>query len=336
MPKVSVVIPVYKVEPFLRRCVDSVLHQTLTDLDIVLVDDGSTDHCPQICDSYAQQDSRVQVIHKQNGGLASARNAGMRAATGEYLFFLDSDDWIEADGMETLYQLACRYQVDFVRYRAIRTGWPGLPEQAPCMLEEPREMPGGYYDKSRIEKELYPRLLMTNQLTLGPVVGAWGALYKTEFLMKNQLFFSEEIRFSEDVLFSAQVVYAANHFYYLDQAGIYHYFYNPASISKSFRADRWESCKQLINRCEREFSAKSDYDFADQLLRLRWFCILLALGERKFLPKQAERADYCKKILQDPVVKGTPLGLDKMDVSWKQKVLIMFCKLNLFPVVSRI
>ena len=224
MPKVSVVIPVYKVEPFLRRCVDSVLHQTLTDLDIVLVDDGSTDHCPQICDSYAQQDSRVQVIHKQNGGLASARNAGMRAATGEYLFFLDSDDWIEADGMETLYQLACRYQVDFVRYRAIRTGWPGLPEQAPCMLEEPREMPGGYYDKSRIEKELYPRLLMTNQLTLGPVVGAWGALYKTEFLMKNQLFFSEEIRFSEDVLFSAQVVYAANHFYYLDQAGIYHYF----------------------------------------------------------------------------------------------------------------
>ena len=131
MPKVSVVIPVYKVEPFLRRCVDSVLHQTLTDLDIVLVDDGSTDHCPQICDSYAQQDSRVQVIHKQNGGLASARNAGMRAATGEYLFFLDSDDWIEADGMETLYQLACRYQVDFVRYRAIRTGWPGLPEQAP-------------------------------------------------------------------------------------------------------------------------------------------------------------------------------------------------------------
>ena len=100
MPKVSVVIPVYKVEPFLRRCVDSVLHQTLTDLDIVLVDDGSTDHCPQICDSYAQQDSRVQVIHKQNGGLASARNAGMRAATGEYLFFLDSDDWIEADGGE--------------------------------------------------------------------------------------------------------------------------------------------------------------------------------------------------------------------------------------------
>ena len=103
IPKVSVVIPVYKVEPYLRRCVDSVLAQTLSDLEIILVDDGSPDHCPEICDEYASKYENIQVLHKPNGGLASARNAGMKMAAGKYLFFLDSDDWLDADGLEKLY-----------------------------------------------------------------------------------------------------------------------------------------------------------------------------------------------------------------------------------------
>ena len=103
IPKVSVVIPVYKVEQYLRRCVDSVLAQTLSDLEIILVDDGSPDHCPEICDEYASKHENIRVIHKPNGGLASARNAGMKVATGQYLFFLDSDDWLDADGLEQLY-----------------------------------------------------------------------------------------------------------------------------------------------------------------------------------------------------------------------------------------
>ena len=105
-PKISVVIPIYNVEKYLQRCVDSVLNQTLRDLEIILVDDGSPDKCPLICDQYAKKDSRVFVIHKKNGGLASARNAGMKAATGTYLFFLDSDDWIDLDGLELLYNTA--------------------------------------------------------------------------------------------------------------------------------------------------------------------------------------------------------------------------------------
>ena len=98
-PLVSVVIPVYKVEEYLARCVDSVRSQTLQDLQIILVDDGSPDNCPQMCDAYAQKDYRIQVIHKENGGLASARNAGMDVAIGKWLFFLDSDDWLEPDAV---------------------------------------------------------------------------------------------------------------------------------------------------------------------------------------------------------------------------------------------
>lgn len=111
---ISVIIPVYNVEEYLARCVDSILSQTHPSLEVILVNDGSTDDSGSICDTYAQKDSRVRVIHKENGGLSSARNAGMDAATGEYITFVDSDDWIEADGYEHLLDVMERYQVKLV------------------------------------------------------------------------------------------------------------------------------------------------------------------------------------------------------------------------------
>lgn len=100
--KISVIVPVYKVEPYLRKCLDSILGQTYRDLEILLVDDGSPDACPAICEKYAARDPRVQVIHKENGGLSSARNAALDICTGDYIGFVDSDDWIEPEMFETL------------------------------------------------------------------------------------------------------------------------------------------------------------------------------------------------------------------------------------------
>ena len=94
-PLVSVIVAIYNIEPYIRRCVDSVLAQDYQQLEIILVDDGSTDQCPAICDAYAQKDTRIKVIHKQNGGLSDARNAGLNVATGEYIGYVDGDDWIE-------------------------------------------------------------------------------------------------------------------------------------------------------------------------------------------------------------------------------------------------
>ena len=111
MPNVSIIIPIYNVEQYLRRCVDSVLQQTLENIEIILVDDGSPDNCPLICDQYKAQDNRVKVVHKKNGGLSSARNAGLKIATGEYILFLDSDDWIEPETAEELVSIAEKYRV---------------------------------------------------------------------------------------------------------------------------------------------------------------------------------------------------------------------------------
>lgn len=109
---VSVIVPVYKVEDYLERCVNSIRSQTYRNLEIILVDDGSPDNCGRICDFYAKADSRVKVIHKPNGGLSDARNAGIECATGEYIAFIDSDDWIDEDMIELLYKMIIKHNAD--------------------------------------------------------------------------------------------------------------------------------------------------------------------------------------------------------------------------------
>lgn len=113
MAEISVIVPVYKVENYIHECIDSILNQTFQNLEIILVDDGSPDNCGKICDDYAQKDNRVKVIHQENAGLSAARNAGIQAATGKYLCFIDSDDYISADYCQTLYNLLITTSYDY-------------------------------------------------------------------------------------------------------------------------------------------------------------------------------------------------------------------------------
>ena len=156
--KVSVVVPIYKVEKYLDRCVQSIINQTYENLEIILVDDGSPDNCPDMCDEYAKADSRVTVVHKPNGGLPDARNAGLDVASGEFILFVDSDDWIESQTVAELIEIIEKHNVDFVTFRAVWDGRKGIPDGTPCTYEKSREIGTGYYDKARIEKEIYPRV----------------------------------------------------------------------------------------------------------------------------------------------------------------------------------
>lgn len=113
-PLISVIVPIYKVERYLRKCVESILHQTYSNLEVILVDDGSPDGCGKICDEFAQADSRVKVIHKKNGGLSDARNAGIDIASGDFFSFIDSDDWIEPDAYEAMVKAAEKYDAKLV------------------------------------------------------------------------------------------------------------------------------------------------------------------------------------------------------------------------------
>ena len=112
MPKISIIVPVYKVEKYINRCIDSILTQTFTDFELILVDDGSPDNCPAVCDRYANQDNRVKVIHKKNGGVSSARNSALDIAQGEYITFCDGDDYYLEDWLLELYSAAQKNSTD--------------------------------------------------------------------------------------------------------------------------------------------------------------------------------------------------------------------------------
>ena len=115
MAKVSIIIPIYNVEKYLRECLESVINQTLKDVEIICVDDGSPDNCPQICDEYASKDNRIKVIHKENGGYGSAMNVGLDNATGEYIGIVEPDDYIESNMYEDLYKIAQKFDSDIVK-----------------------------------------------------------------------------------------------------------------------------------------------------------------------------------------------------------------------------
>lgn len=129
MELISVIVPIYKVEQYLERCINSLVHQSYINMEIVLVDDGSPDRCGEICDSWAAKDSRIKVVHKKNGGLSDARNAGVEVAAGEYIAFVDSDDWLHLDYLQKLYQTMQETRSDIVECEIIHTtGEEEVPE----------------------------------------------------------------------------------------------------------------------------------------------------------------------------------------------------------------
>ncbi len=152
---ISVIVPVYKVEKYLRRCIDSILAQTYKDFEALLVDDGSPDACPQICDEYARLDPRVKVIHKPNGGLISARNVGIKAARGDYICYVDSDDWIKENMLEFVHEQVTKSPVplDMVLFAAENV----YLDHTDATLND---VPEGYYDRERLEKEVFPYLII--------------------------------------------------------------------------------------------------------------------------------------------------------------------------------
>ena len=132
----SVIVPIYKVEKYLNKCIDSILKQTFQDFELILVDDGSPDKCPKICDEYAKKDKRVRVIHKENAGLVAARNTGIKEAKGDYICYVDGDDWISENLLQTVWSKAVsKYDVEMVVYSAVRQ-FTDTQEQLPKSVPE--------------------------------------------------------------------------------------------------------------------------------------------------------------------------------------------------------
>ena len=187
--KISIIVPVYKAEKYLKRCVDSILAQTYTNFELILVDDGSPDTCPAMCDQFAMQDNRIKVIHKKNGGVSSARNEGIKVATSPFITFVDSDDYVTERYVEHLMQ---NEKADYIvsGYLEVKNDGQLTPHtlrKASILIDDIRNVPE-----------------LINLVPLGMV---WGRRYKKQLIADNNLFFDESMRRGEDVFFNAQYLY---------------------------------------------------------------------------------------------------------------------------------
>lgn len=241
MPEVSIIVPVYQVEAYLERCVASILNQTFCDFELILVDDGSKDQCPHLCDLWKERDGRIRVIHKQNGGLSDARNAGLDIAAGKYICFVDSDDWLTPDSLQYLYDLLLRYDADFSMAEHIRTS--GMAGVGQAQIHE-----------SLLSREQF----LERFFKIGRQVDvqyAWAKLYRAELF--------DHIRFpfgltAEDIPVAFEIAQKSGRIAYSDKC-VYYYFSNPDSLTRTaFDRRKFDLLQVWDIVCERAVQLQCD------------------------------------------------------------------------------
>ncbi|HAO07960.1 MAG TPA: hypothetical protein DCQ50_13490 [Chryseobacterium sp.] len=270
--KLSVIIPVYNVESYLSRCVDSVLMQTFNHLEIILVNDGSTDSSGLICDEFASKDKRVKVIHQKNAGVSAARNAGMQIAIGDYIAFVDSDDWLEQSMYESMMEIAVRENVDVIMcdFFNVKNG---------CTEKITSDIRKGFYDKKSIVTELYPTLLVTENFGRIPIVSACICLFKKTMFTESKVYFNENLKYSEDYLFMAEIVTKTSSFYYMKGQYFYYYLQNDESRSKKYQPEWWNNLIYLNEKLKNLLSQNKEFDFTKQLKLQLLHSALLVSGK---------------------------------------------------------
>lgn len=222
---ISIVIPIYGVEKYLRQCLDSVINQTYKDLEIILVDDGSTDGSPGICDEYAAKDSRIVVIHKENGGRVSARKVGVQKAHGVYTVYVDGDDWISLDYVEELYKSASQNSADMVICTCVNEGKERDKEK--LYFTE------GKYNRKQLETIVFPKMIFTGRFDEFGIRPHVYKMYKTVLLKEYQKDVPDEICLGEDAALVYPMLLACENIFILDKA-IYHYRFNDKGITLKY------------------------------------------------------------------------------------------------------
>ena len=243
-PTFSIIVPIYKVnQEYLRVCINSILKQTYEEFELILVDDGSPDDCGRICDVYAELDRRIKVIHQKNQGVSVARNSGIASARGEWILFVDADDWIEGDSLEILQTNVRNNLCDILIYRLVKDNTGRITE-----LEY--DLNTDYlYDTSRFEdKELFYRRVMNipcvKRGTAVPIYYSVDKIFRRSFLIKNNLMYPIGLAKSEDKVFMAQCFEKAHYIYHINEQ-LYHYRMNDESICHRYSSDLDEQRKKM-------------------------------------------------------------------------------------------
>lgn len=324
MIKISVIIPIYNGEEHLKKCIDSVLKQTEKNIEIILVDDGSKDNSLDICRNYAKQDSRIVVIHQENYGVSVARNIGIGKARGEYIGFVDSDDWIEPDMYETLLRKAEAEKADVV------------------MCDVMTVYSDGRFQVDTItqlsKNQILNKSNFTPSLLLEMAGSACRCIYKNNRLMNSsRFFFPIGVKFSEDRIFNIYALGYANRTVYIKEV-YYNRYMNEKSVVHQFHKDYFEAYKKAAREIEKALAIAWDNDKNYQVEYLKQLVsgALMSICNyyyRSSMFSKHERKEAVKKVCADQMLRKAieKTGLVNIQTKWIMKnrinLLILYAKM---------
>lgn len=301
-PLVSVIVPIYKVESYIKNCIDNIINQTYKNLEIILVDDESPDNCGMICDMYAESDPRIKVIHKKNGGLGFARNSGLEIATGDYVLFVDSDDWINLDSVSIMVDAAVSNNCDFVVGGFTRKkSEEDEGHKIPCTADEK------IIEKEDIVKKvLYPILGSEpeNPNDIEREMCVWTNMYKMSVIKDNGIqFVAEREYLSEDLFFNINYIMNSQRAILLPYC-FYNYRLNNQSLTNRYRPERFVLLKNLYHK---ECEILSGYAIIDELKNRinRTFIMKTRNAIRILLSSDGIKSKEKRKLLKEIVNDGT-------------------------------
>lgn len=320
-PLLSVIVPVYNVEPYLSQCLDSILAQDISDYEVILVDDGSTDSSGAICDRYAAAHSFIQCIHKPNGGLPSARKAGYQLCRGQYVTFVDSDDWIAPD----MYQIICD-RISTTCADIIVCNHTSVTQDGELVCRAP--FPAGLYDKARLEREIYPYMIYSGtyfQYGLSP--NLWNKAFRRELLGPHLFHVPNDIIVGEDALASYSCMLEAESICFVSES-LYYYRSNSASLSRrAIQANRLIENHKLFDT----LLAVIDTDaYPCMKKQLHYFCVYQSL--LTFLPLFQSMHEETARFLQlfraeckEPYIRASFKAVPLREIAGLHNKLYAFC-----------
>ncbi len=326
MEKISVIVPVYKVEKYLRTCLDSIVRQSYKNLEIILVDDGSPDACGEICDEYAKKDSRIQVIHKENGGLCAARNDGIEAATSEWLLFVDSDDWLDEDYIECLaHNLGektslniCGAMEEYAdgthRKRFGFTGVDCIREKNLLQLAQANVV---FAQRNYIVEG--------RRLSFGLSAAPWNRLYNRELIMEHGQRFDTQLQAMEDLCFNLHYLEYVTEIYQVEAYG-YHYRQVFTGNTKSYRQDRLKVDEKSFHVLDR-YLLSTDNPYLPDAVNARIVAVFTMNLDRYYLSKanpssKKEKKRILRETLESERYRKAFLKVKPGLLSFPQKLLV--------------
>lgn len=287
---ISIIIPVYNTAPYLNPCIESVVNQTYTDWECILVDDGSTDESGVICDGWCSKDSRINVIHQDNRGVSAARNLGMQIAKGDFIAFIDSDDWVEKDYLSSLHNAITKDDADLAVCGMILDYANGVHEIYAPSIDEIFELSPESTNKFVVLNEIY--------LLYPPYV----KLFKRQIIFENNISFNNSYSYGEDLLFNYQYLDHVKKISIISNSKYHYRIFSNSSLSKKIREDKFDIDYKQWQVLKSFYISKNMWnDYSKTLLYKRlWGCIYDGIF---LFPKLQDRSlSYLQKILSIPEI----------------------------------